>query len=261
MVEKKKIKARVIPEKKKKIVKELSELMQKSRTTMVASIVNLPSLQYQKIKKSLKGKAVIKFVKKNLVLMALEKSKTLDSLKNKVDKNFAILFSQLDPFELSSILAELKSKAKIKSGQLVEKEIIIEPGVTDLMAGPALTEFANAKIKVGVEQGKISIKEPVIIQAGTHISAELASILEKLELKPVIIGIKPLAALDSKENKFYENINIDKEETLRLSALAFQEAKNLALKIDYICKETIYMLLAKANMQALSLNSKINIQK
>lgn len=260
MIQKKKIKReKKIPEAKQRTLKELIDLMQKSRTTMIASIANLPSAQYQKIKKALKGKATIKFVKKNLVLMSIDKSQNVESLRNSVDKNFAVIFSQIDPFELAGFLTELRSKTKIKPGQLVDKDIILEAGVTDIMAGPALAEFTNAKIKVGVEQGKISIKEPFTVHAGTNVPAEVALVLEKLELKPLNIGIKPIAAFDSLEKKFYDNIKIDKEETLAFFAQASHEAMNLALNIDYVCNATITMLIAKANMQAMSLNSKLNV--
>jgi ribosomal protein L10 len=255
MAEKKKIKRdKEVPEKKQKILKELVELMQKNRTTMIASIEGVPSYQYQKIKKALKGKADIKFVKKNLVLMAIDKSKELEHLRNKVDKNFAVLFSQLDPFELASVLSDLKSQTKLKPGQISDKDIVLETGTTDIMAGPALAEFTNAKIKVGVDQGKIAIKEAFVIKANQPVPAEVSLILERLEMKPLTIGIKPLAAIDINEHKLYDHIKIDKEEAKKLLSVCTQEAMNLAINADYICKETINMLLAKANMQSLAIS-------
>jgi hypothetical protein len=41
-------------------------------------------------------------------------------------------------------------------------------------------------------------------------------------------------------------------------ALASSQAINLAMGSGFVCKETISRLLSKANMQAQSLNSKIN---
>ena len=258
-MEKKKIKReKEVPERKQKVLKELVELMQKNRTTMIASIEGVPSHQYQKIKKALKGKASIKFVKKNLVLMAIDKSKDLEHLKNKVDKNFAVLFSQLDPFELAAILADLKSQTKLKPGQIPDKDIVLEVGTTDIMAGPALAEFTNAKIKVGVDQGKIAIKEPFIIPAHHPVPAEVALILERLEMKPLTIVIKPLAAIDTNEHKLFDKIKIDKEEATKFLSICAREAMNLALNTDYICKETINMLLAKANMQSMAISQLVS---
>jgi large subunit ribosomal protein L10 len=166
-----------------------------------------------------------------------------------------LIFSDLDPFELSGLLAKNKINSKAKPGQVLEKDLTIEAGPTDMMAGPALTDFSNAKIKVGIEQGKIAIKEPVIIKKGVPISPEMANILDKLEIKPIMISIKPAIAYDSAEIKIYKDIKIDAEEALSRLAQALSEATNLAFKIDYPCKETIAILLAKANSHALAINS------
>lgn len=249
-----------VSEKKKKAVAELISLMQKNETVMIASIGGIPSRQFQKIKKAIKGKAQIKVLKKSLVLHALEKLPELERLKEKVDKDFAILLSNEDPFELAGELAQLKSFIRVKPGQILEKEIVIPVGATDLMAGPAITEFSNAHIKVGIEQGKIAIKEAHTIKKGEKVSPEIAGILEKLEIKPIPVGIKPLIAYDSKDKKIYANIKIDKEEALLMITLAATQARNLAINAEFVCKETISMLLSKANMQAQSLNSKLNVQ-
>jgi large subunit ribosomal protein L10 len=247
-----------VSDKKKKQVTELINLMEKNRTVMVASIGGIPARQFQKIKKAIRGKAQIKVLKKSLVNHALEKLPELEKLKEKVDKDFALLLSNEDPFVLAGELAKLKSFIKVKSGQVLENDIVIPVGTTDLMAGPAITEFSNAKIKVGIDQGKIAVKEAHTVHKGEKVSIEIAGILEKLEIKPIPVGVKPLIAYDSKDKKIYANIKIDKDEALAMITLAATQAKNLALFSNYVCKETISSLLSKANMQAQSLSSKLN---
>jgi len=255
---KEKNKAHKVPEKKQKALKELIELIQKNKTIMVASIESVPARKFQKIKKELKGKATIKVLKKSLINLALEKASTeLEPIKAKVDKNFALLLSQQDPFELAALLSELKSNTKIKPGQIAEQEIIIPVGTTDVLAGPAITEFSNAKIKVGIDQGKIAVKEALVIEKGSKVSPEVALVLERLEIKPMIIGFKPIIAYDSGNKKVYASINIDPKLAMSMIIQASHEAMNLAMGSDYICSETISMLLGKANMQALSLQSKL----
>lgn len=248
-----------VPEKKQKLLKRLVDLSKQSRTIMVASIEGLPSAQFQKIKKSLKGKATVIVSKKKVAELAMKEA-NLENLRKKIEKNFVIIFSQLEPFELSSLLSELKIKSKIKIGQIVEKEIAIEPFTTDIMAGPAITEFSNANVKVGIDQGKIAIKEPFIVPAGSKVSHEIAIVLDRLEIKPMTIYIKPLIAHDSKENKDYENPVVDREETISRFKQASVEAFNLAYNTDYPCKETISLILGKANTQALALSQALNKQ-
>ncbi|MCX6741790.1 MAG: 50S ribosomal protein L10 [Candidatus Pacearchaeota archaeon] len=248
---------RKVPEKKQKLLKKLVDLSKQNRTIMIASIEGLPSAQFQKIKKSLKGKATVIVSKKKVAIKAMDEAK-LTNLNKKIEKNVVIIFSQLEPFELSSLLSELKIKSKMKAGQIVEKDILIEPCTTDIMAGPAITEFSNANIKVGIDQGKIAIKESHLIPAGSKISGELTIVLDRLEIKPVSISIKPLIAHDSKEDKDYENPVIDKEETLNRLKQASTEALNLAYNTDFPCKEIIGLILGKAATHALALNQILN---
>ena len=61
-----------IPESKKKTVAELSELIKNKKTVLIASIKDLPASQFQEIGKKLRGKAIVKVPKKNLIFRALE---------------------------------------------------------------------------------------------------------------------------------------------------------------------------------------------
>lgn len=248
-----------VSEYKKKVLSELIELIKKNRSTMIASIENIPSLQFQKIKKALKGKAILKVIKKNLVLKAMEKNKELEKMNTKIEKNVSIIFSELDPFELASLLAQSKVKSKVKPGYILEKDIVIDAGATDIMAGSAISDFTKANIKVGIEQGKIAIKEPLVIKTGSSVSQDIANILDKLEIKPLTLSLKPIIAYDAKEKKIYENINIDTEGAIASMSLGNREAYNMAIKISYICKETIAHLLSKANLEALAIESKLNL--
>jgi len=250
-----------VSEAKKKAVADLISIIGKNRTIMVASIGGIPAKQFQKIKKAIKGIATIRVLKKSLVNHALEKLPELEKVKEKVDKDFALLLSQEDPFILAGELAQLKSFIKVKAGQILENDIVIPVGTTDLMAGPAITDFSNAKIKVGIDQGKIAVKEAHTIKKGEKVSPEIAVILEKLEIKPIPIGIKPLIAYDSKDKKVYANIKIDKDEAIKMIALASSQAMNLAINAEFICKETISLLIAKASMQEKSLSNKLNPTK
>ena len=62
-----------IPEYKLKTVKELEELIKKKRTILIASIKNIPGSQFQEIVKKLRGKAIVKIPKKNLIFRELDK--------------------------------------------------------------------------------------------------------------------------------------------------------------------------------------------
>lgn len=238
-----------ISKKKLETTKKLVELMKNSDSIIIASIKNLPSKQFQDIRKKLKGKAEVIVVKKRVMWKALEGvEKDLDKLKDYIQEDSAILFSHLDSFELAGILAENKNPINAKPGQITIEDIEIEEGPTDLVPGPAISELGALGIKIAVEEGKIVIKErKVIVKTGEKISEAAASVMTKLDIKPFFIGLEPIAIYDGKTGKIYTNIKIDREKTITEMKTVAARAIGFAQKIVYYCKETIGFLLAKAN--------------
>lgn len=237
---------------KKKTVKELTDLIKSKNTILLASIKNLPASQFQEISKKVRGRAVVKVPRKNLILRAIDNSEkeAIKKLKEQIKEDIAILFSDEDAFELASFLIENKSPAKAKAGQEAQEEIIIQPGPTNLVPGPAISELGALGIQIQIDKGKINIKEPkVIAKKGEKISQSAADIMSKLDIKPFSIGFIPLCAFDSKEGKMYLNIKIDKEETLEKLKSAFGKSLAFAVDIGYVSKDTIVFLIGKAGMQ------------
>ena len=248
--ETKKIKTHV-SEAKKKVVKELIDLIKNKNTILIASIKNLPASQFQEISKKVKGKAIVKVPRKNLIFMAIDNSKdAVKKLKEQIKSDVAFLFSDEDAFELASFLIENKSPAKAKVGQEAPENIIIPTGPTNLVPGPAISELGNLGIQIQIDKGKINIKEPkTIVKKGEKISQGAADIMSKLDIKPFSIGFIPLCAFDSKEGKLYLDIKIDKEETLKKLKSAYGKSLAFAVEIGYPTKETIIFMIGKAGMQ------------
>ena len=238
-----------IPEKKTSAVKELVQLFKNKRTLLIASVKNLPTSQFQEISKKLRGKAIVKVVKKNLVLRALDESKNeeVKKIKPYVQDSTAILFSDLDSFELAAELIEGKSPAKAKIGQEAPKDIEVEAGPTDLVPGPAISELGALGIQIQIDKGKIAIKEnKIIAKKGQKISEGAVGLMNKLGIKPFMIGITPVIAFDTKEGKLYENISIDREGTLLKLREIFGKALAFAVEIEFFSSDTIKHIIGKA---------------
>ncbi|MEJ2267518.1 MAG: 50S ribosomal protein L10 [Nanoarchaeota archaeon] len=253
---KSKIKAHV-SEGKIKAVKELSDLLKNKKTILLASIKNLPASQFQVISKKLRGKAIIKVSKKNLLMRALEESgnESLKNFKNYLQEDIAILFSDIDCFDLASELLENKSPAKAKPGQEAPEDIEVQAGPTELVPGPAISELGALGIQIKIDKGKINIKEPkVIVKEGEKISENAAGIMSKLDIKPFSIGFIPLSALNIKDNKLYLEIKIDKEKTIADLKEAFGRALPFAVEIGYLSKDTIGFMIQKAGAYANKIN-------
>ncbi len=238
-----------VSKKKIKTVKELSELMKENKTILVASIKNIPASQFQEISKKLRGKAIIKVPKKSLIDLVFDSSNDehIKKLKEKVDDSVAIIFSNLEPFDLASELLENKTSVRAKTGQTALEDIEVPAGPTDLVPGPAISELGALGIPVIIDKGKISIKEAkVIAKKNEKISRGAAEIMNKLDIKPFKSGFVPLAAFNNHSKEYYNKIQIDKEGTLNELKESFARALGFAVSIGYSSEDTIRFLLRKA---------------
>ena len=238
-----------IPETKIKRVKELADLIKNKKTILVASIKNLPAAQLQEIGKTLRGNAILKVPKKNLLFRAMDASgnEGIKKLEKKINADIAILFSDKEGFELSADLIKNKSPAKAKPGQIAPTDIEIQAGPTDLIPGPAISELGALGIQIQIEKGKITIKEPkVIVKEGKEISKEAADVMSKLDIKPFSIGLLPVASFDNESDTLYLDINIDSEQAVKDLKESFGKALPFAVEIGYINDETIGFMISKA---------------
>ena len=233
---------------KEKTRTEIVNLLKNKKTILVASIKNIPSSQFQEIVKKLRGKAIVKVLKKNLIFRALDSSKNeaLKKLNDSIKDSTALLFSDLESFELAGELTNNKSPVKAKAGQESIKDIEIPAGPTELIPGPAISELGALGIQIKIEKGKIHIqKSKIIVKEGEKISAAAADIMNKFDIKPFSIGFVPLAAFDTQEGKLYLNIQIDKEKTIEEAKESFGKALAFGVYLDYISKDTISFLIRK----------------
>ncbi|MCK9570636.1 50S ribosomal protein L10 [Candidatus Pacearchaeota archaeon] len=246
-----------VSEEKKKVVKELTNLIKTKKTILLASIKNIPASQLQEMVKKLRGKAVVKVPKKNLMFKAIDDSKdeAVKGIKEKINDNVAVLFSEMDCFELAAELVNNKSPAKAKAGQEAPEDIEIPAGPTELIPGPAISELGAVGILIQIDKGKIAIKQAkVVAKKGEKISGPVADILSKLDIKPFTISLVPIAGFDADEKKVYMNIQIDREGTIEKLKNAFGKSLPFAVDIGYTSKDTISYLLQKAGRYANKIN-------
>lgn len=246
-----------VPEKKLSEVETLRKLIKTKKTIFIASIKNIPASQFQEIGKKLRGKASVKVPKKSLIFRAIDsiEKKEIKKLKEHLDESFAILFSDLDTFDLATELLKNRSPAKAKPGQLAPEDIVIEEGPTDLVPGPAISELGALGIQIQIEKGKIHIKESkIIVKKDEKIKQAAADLMAKLDIKPFSIGFVPICSFDTKENKIYTEINIDTEGIIIEMKEAYRKALGFALSIGYVNSQTIKLMLAKAVSQEKRLN-------
>jgi large subunit ribosomal protein L10 len=235
-----------VSDKKKRMVKDLAEKL-KSKTIMIVSVKGLPSAQFQDIKKKLRDKGHIKVIKKNLLNLAIEQTGDVElkKLEEVIGDSTALLFSDHDAFEISGILADNKSPAKAKAGDIAPSDVEVKAGPTSLVPGPDISALSAVGLAPKVENGKIAVaQDKVIAKEGDTITEALASIMAKLDIIPFEVGITPIAAF--MEGKIYKDIKIDKEAFLEEMLSMYGRALPFAVEINYPTTETLDFMLAKA---------------
>lgn len=245
-------KVSTIPEYKKELVTKLAEKLKKAHTVLVASVKGLPASQFQKIKKSFRGKAEVIVAKRTLVGRAIDKAGkgALENLKEKIGADVVLFLSEIDAFELSGMLSEKQSPTKAKKGDIAPEDITIEAGPTDLLPGPAISELGAVGLKVVVENGKLSIKQgKTVTKAGEEINAKVADVLSKLNITPMKVGFIPVAAYDSGADKTYFDVRIDKKGTLESLREAISKSLGLSIGVGYVVKENIGMFIGRAGRE------------
>jgi len=275
---------------KKQAVKDFASIVKDFPIIGVANMENLPSAQLLRIRGSLRENGVvIKMTKKRVLKIILEEGeKHKPGLKALVDKLTgmpALIFAKDNPFKLYKTIQSRKSSAPAKAGQLAPRDIVVPAGPTPFAPGPIISELAQLKIKAGIVNGKVEIKEDAtVVRKGEAISAQLSSILMRLNIQPMEIGLDLVAvfekgavfdasllAVDEKafiakiQQAHTEAFNLAIECAIMNSATtefllgkAFTEAKAVALEAAIPAPEVLDELLARANSQAASVEGLIN---
>lgn len=247
----------MVSERKREAVRELSEELGKYPIIGMLDMFKLPGKQLQDIRDSLRGKAVIKMVKKNVMKIAIENSKIqgLETIEKHIKKQPALLLSDMNPFELAKIIQSSKSSAPAKPGDVASRDITIKEGPTSLKPGPVIGELQRVKIPAGVEGDKIVIKkDTVMVRGGEEVTKNVADVLMKLGVEPMEISLNLIAVFD--QGTIYTKdilfVPAGKYENDLISA--HKNAFNLAMSVGLLTPETVPLLIAKAGKEALSLS-------
>jgi len=247
---------------KKEVVKKIQQLGKAYPIIGLLNMENLPAGSLLQMKKQLRGKVELVMTRKTLIMRGLQGLK-LDngaSLLSNVKGMPALMFTKENPFALYKILKKSKTKAPAKAGQNAPYDIVLQPGPTPFTPGPVISEFAALGIKAGVEGGKVAIKaETTVVKEGGVISDKLASMLQRLGVEPMEIGLDLTCVYE--KGIIYPKSVLDVDETQFMANLmnAATEGFNLAIDIGFTTKDTIETLLAKAfkNAKAVGLEGGI----
>jgi large subunit ribosomal protein L10 len=241
---------------KKDEVKNLKNLIESYPVVGMANLSDIPAPQLQKMRQSLRGNAQVKMSRKTLMDLALNESKKtkVETLVEHMEGQPALIFTDMNPFKLYKILENSKTPAPARAGSTVSSNIVVPKGETGFMPGPILGELQKIGIPAKIDKGKIVITEDkTIVAEGEEISKEVASMLTRLEIYPLEVGIDLRAAYEDETVYTSDILFIDENKTLSDIKNAYSRAFNLSVNGLVYNKVSTPALLTKAAGQSLNL--------
>lgn len=244
-------------EKKESLVKNLESLLQKYSVFAIADLYGIKANQIQVLRKKFKDELEIRVVKNTLIKRAIQrlpdKIKNVEDVSKYLTGQNALILSNKNPFSLYLMFEKNKVPSPASPGDIAPADIVINAGNTGLQPGPILSKFGAAKIPTKIQDGSVWItKDTTVVKKGETISADIADLLNKLGLKPIMVGLKLKMAYDGVVIPG-DVLAIDLEKYRSEIASAAQYAVNLSVNIAYPTTETILFIIQKAYLQAKSL--------
>ena len=272
-----------LPKWKKDEISEIKKLSEEYKLTGLVDMYGIPARQVQDIRRNLKGRAELRMTRNTLIEHALgEMGGEIKDLGGKLDGHSALIFTNVNPFKLYSMLEKTKTKMAARPGELSPTDIVVEKGPTSFKPGPIVGELQQAGIPAAIEAGKVTIRETkTVVKEGQEISKKLADALAKLDVKPMDVGLLLQAAffegtvyesdvLAIDEVAFYNNIITAAKQAFNLSlnasiptkdtaadllTKAVREARNVAVEAAVVSDDVMDAIIGQAQSQAMALQS------
>lgn len=247
-----------VAEWKKQEVEDLKKLIVSHSVVGVVDMENIPAKQLQKMRELLRSQVLIKMSKKSLMKLGLEKASKeknkVDALEEHLGGQPAFIFSDINPFKIYKTLEKNKTSAPAKPNSIAPVDILVPKGDTPFPPGPMLGELQQAGIPATIQGGKITIKDDkVVVKKGERINDKLAMALAKLEIEPMEVGLDMLAVYEDGNIYTPDVLAIDDDETRSNIQTAYQQAFNLSLNSGYITRATASAAITKAACEARNL--------
>ncbi len=232
-------------------VTRLEQLAKKYPVIGVADLKGFPANLHGALKVKLAGKAVLTVSKRKVIQRALKNAGVDASITDGMKGSTAILFSEVNPFELYALVKQATGKVAAKEGQLAPEDIIIPAGDTGLPPGPALSDLKGAGLNVRVQGATIAVMEDkVVTKKGQPILGPVVSVLGKFGIKPIRLRLNVTKVMEGKEMLLSSVLDIDEEQVFASFVKAEQQAFNLAVNALILNEKSTPVIITKAFREA-----------
>ena len=245
------------PKGKQELHQQMLDLPKSYNVIALSKVNKVRATQLMKIRKKFHKEIIIKVIKNRVTQKAFEKISDvqgIDKLSSQLEGQCALMFTNISPFKLNLIFDQNKVFLPAKGGDITKTEIMIPSGDTGITPGPVLSEFKEANVPTKIDQGTIWVsRDTIVAKPGDVISTKLASLLSKLNIRPIEAGIVVNYAIADKLVFAEDDLRIDINEIKNELSRSYNESISLAVESSYFTRESMGYLLSKASRQAQSL--------
>lgn len=246
------------PKKKRLMYQEMMRFPKEYNALAISNLNKVRASQLMQLRKKFRAEMKFRVVKNKVVQRAFEKIDIIPRLSefsDKLEGQCLLLFTNTNPFRLNLIFDKSKIFLPAKGGDIAPTEIIVPAGNTGITPGPVLSEFKEANVPTKIDQGSIwVVKDTRVAKPGDQVSQKLASLLSKLDVKPIEAGISVTCALAEGLLFTEEDLKIDLNAYVKEMAKGASEGLNLAILCGYLTPETVRPLILQAGQEALNLS-------
>jgi large subunit ribosomal protein L10 len=238
-------------------VKEITSLLSQYKALGVASLQKVRAAQLQQLRKKLEKSAQLRVIKNTLMRRAVSEArdkKGLENLEEYLTGPNIFLFTNLNPFKLAILLEKSRVTTTARGGDVAAFNVTVPAGNTGMPPGPIISQFTAVGLRTRIEAGSVWVaKDTVVAKEGDVITAQLASLLSKLGIKPVEVGLSLRVVFDEGLILTEEELKLNLDVTRRNIEEAQNYAFTLSLKAAYPIPENITFLLRMGQQEAYSL--------
>ena len=238
-------------------VKEIEGILSQYNSIGIASLEKVRAAQLQRLKKKLNESAYLRVIKNSLIKRALANAtdkEGIEQLEQYLTGPNLFVFTNLNPFKLSLLLEKSKVNATARAGDVAAFDVKVPAGNTGLPPGPIISQFTACGLRTRIEAGSVYVaKDTVVVKEGEEISAQLGSLLSKLGIKPVEVGLSLKLIYDDGVILSADDLTVNLDDVRRSFEKAHQFAFNLSMEAAIPLPENINLLLSKAHQESYSL--------
>jgi len=235
---------------------KLKGLLDEYKSIFIVTVDNVSSQQMHKIRRSLRGDAVVLMGKNTMVRRALKgfiaDFPEYERLLPHVKGNVGFIFTNDDLNKTRDVILAEKVAAPARAGALAPADVYVPAGNTGME--PGKTSFFQALgVPTKIARGTIEITTDLkLVEAGGKVGASEATLLNMLNISPFTYGMGISQVYDQGQCFAPEVLDIKEEQLLAALNSAISAVTTISLAINYPTLPSIIHVLVNGYKKLLS---------